>query len=436
MKELQNFFTPRTQYDLIQTAQMQNESFEDAMIKYRQSFTCGLTDILVRNYKKYQKYKVINAVMNYIGLSIIEENGEGIKYSFQESVTTRFFTGVINCYNQWITCRICDAIDTINEQIEELLTPTPDVNSLELDPHRAQRFYRGRISQTTLGKSDMFHIKFKELHKIRNQRFSLVGQPLLYLGASVQCVAEEMHINSMHQEQIEQLFVSQYTLIENEINKSLAPLFDMRLYIQDSFFEESTDEAVREMQFRRFLLSCLCSFNNYHNLQNAHFIEEYIIPQLVIQEVRKTKAYSGICYYSTRFIPEDESTSVQTIRIGRTRATISDERPIQTIYSAAENYAFFTDKHNDDEPWDSILRKRFDITMPVSISELRRNSISFQGSEDSVLSFECGIKLLDDYYKMRDAQEKALFTQEWYGAYRKFKKEEKEKNESNNKETE
>ena len=77
MKELQNFFTPRTQYDLIQTAQMQNESFEDAMIKYRQSFTCGLTDILVRNYKKYQKYKVINAVMNYIGLSIIEENGEG-----------------------------------------------------------------------------------------------------------------------------------------------------------------------------------------------------------------------------------------------------------------------------------------------------------------------------------------------------------------------
>ena len=352
----------------------------------------------------------------------ILEGGDGyetgsVKYLFTESETTKLFACVQKCYNSWIRCEITEAIKILESSIAELLEPDSRVNTLELNPQKTPRLYRGRISETPLGKGDMFHIKFKELYKIRNQRFSLVGQPLLYLGASVQCVAEEMHINSMHQEQIEQLFISQYTLLGSDNMQ----LYDMRLYIQDSFFDDSTEEAVRRRQFKRFLLSCICSFNNYHNLQDAYFIEEYIIPQLVIQEIRKEKKFCGICYYSTRFIPEGESLGLQTIKIGRTRATISDNRPTQTIYSAAENYAFFTNKSDGDDPWDRELKSRFDITMPVSISELRRNSISFQGSEDGMLSFSNGVNLLDDYFRMRDAQEKNLITQEWYRSFQKYR---------------
>lgn len=136
--------------------------------------------------------------------------------------------------------------------------------------------------------------------------------------------------------------------------------------------------------------------------------------------------FCGICYYSTRFIPEGEDLGPQTIKIGRTRATISDDRPIQTIYSAAENYAFFTNKpdgKDKDEPWDRKLKNSFDITMPVSISELRRNSISFQGSENGPLPFTNGVNLLEDYFRMRDAQEQTLITQEWFGAFRRFREE-------------
>ena len=104
--------------------------------------------------------------------------------------------------------------------------------------------------------------------------------------------------------------------------------------------------------------------------------------------------------------------------------TINDKRPIQTIFSSAENYAFFTEKSRDiDLPWDSQLRKRFVITMPVSISELRRNSISFSGSENGVLSFKDGVKVLEDYFTIRDAQKKALKEQEWFSAYQTYKKE-------------
>ena len=434
MDELKEFFTPRKQFALIQTVQMQNETFEDALTQYCQAFICDLTDILVRNEGILKKGNTVRKIKEYIGLQIDKPDEEPQKYVFKDSITTEFFGSVIKCHNDWISCQIRSAIDEIERQIQCLMTPNPEVNQMILVPEKTANLYRGRISQTRLGKNDMFHIGFRELHKIRNQRFSLVGQPLLYLGASVRCVAEEMQINSMHQEQIEQLFISQYTLIapEREPNQETVQplcLYDMRLYIQESFFDNNQDDTVRENQYKRFLLSCVCSFSNYHSQLNAHFIEEYIIPQLVTQEIRKCefnekKQFDGICYYSTRFIPEEEKTPPQTIAVGKNRMTINDKRPIQTIFSSAENYAFFTEKSRDiDLPWDSQLRKRFVITMPVSISELRRNSISFSGSENGVLSFKDGVKVLEDYFTIRDAQKKALKEQEWFSAYQTYKKE-------------
>jgi hypothetical protein len=48
-------------------------------------------------------------------------------------------------------------------------------------------------------------------------------------------------------------------------------------------------------------LSQVCTFPRKHYLDNQHFVEEYVVPQLLTEAVRLHK-YDGILYPSTRFI--------------------------------------------------------------------------------------------------------------------------------------
>src|SRR5699024_9298261 len=52
--------------------------------------------------------------------------------------------------------------------------------------------FRGRNCNSFLSHWDMFHIPFNRRFLIGNQRYSLVGQPLLYLATSPYCVFKEL----------------------------------------------------------------------------------------------------------------------------------------------------------------------------------------------------------------------------------------------------
>src|SRR5690554_3224056 len=58
--------------------------------------------------------------------------------------------------------------------------------------------FRGRAKKKgadSFSEIDFFHIPFSKRNKISNQRFSISGKPLLYLGYSVACVEQELGKN-------------------------------------------------------------------------------------------------------------------------------------------------------------------------------------------------------------------------------------------------
>ena len=77
----------------------------------------------------------------------------------------------------------------------------------------------------------MFHVPFNKRYNLKNERFSLTGQPLLYLGDSIADVAEELGVDIDDEKTMEKLRVSSFELRESKDKKDKKRIFDLRCYI-------------------------------------------------------------------------------------------------------------------------------------------------------------------------------------------------------------
>lgn len=211
----------------------------------------------------------------------------------------------------------------------------------------------------------MFHIPFKQTYKMRNQRFSITGQPLLYLADNVSGVINELALDS--QEQYQKLFISQYKL--NKADKEL-PVFDLR--INAKAIIEERDQRLFEAQFYKFMFSCICSFPNVRGRENSIFVEEYAIPQLVTQLIRKNKKFRGVCY--------------NTVHIKRN----PEKNQKEESYT---NYALFTTKRNMDDSIDNELRELFLVSSPVTVSIIQKYHIDEKGETSDL------VQMIKDHFR-------------------------------------
>ena len=231
------------------------------------------------------------------------------------------------------------------------------------DYHDPLNLYRvvGVSDNTQYSRTRVFHTPYNLRSKVSTSRYSIAGYPSLYLGTSIELCEEEVRLNPYDKFAIASLFKIERNL---EFCDTEVSVIELALKPQD-FFDNNNKELIGR-HFARGLLSdnsirnaylvwypliAACSYIRVN--KTDPFAAEYIIPQLLMQWVRKeldtdTESYDkliGIRYFSCA--------SFKASDVGF-------------------NYVFPTSGKKDNNlPFCSVLMKAFKLTRPVFIHEFR-----------------------------------------------------------------
>jgi len=147
-------------------------------------------------------------------------------------------------------------------------------------------FYRIRIHKENfpIPSDNFFHIPFELRGKIKTQRFSIPGFPSLYLGTSSYVCWEELNRPNLNDFQIVRLSNTQPIKVVD-----LSPPKGM---------DASSYEFYKYLMIWPLVFASSVRVRNYDD----DFKPEYIIPQLLLQWVRKDNRIDGISYQTTHIV--------------------------------------------------------------------------------------------------------------------------------------
>lgn len=152
-------------------------------------------------------------------------------------------------------------------------------------------------------RKEMFHIPLTKNHLIGPERYSMPGYPCLYLGTLIELCWYECGSP-------DKFYVSKFDIPDEEDNTLKLIDFSQKLCeLKHSFICWFNNEQDKD-KVRKYLLKYLytyplraaCSVTVEH--RDGKFKEEYIIPQLLLQWIRKDKDFYGVKYESCK--PSDE----------------------------------------------------------------------------------------------------------------------------------
>lgn len=309
--------------------QSRSERYEDTLEIYKKMFIAHYQNVM----KKCKDGKCSNSDT----CSLVYKTLKKIEINQIEN----FFDGLRSAYLKWIDA---DSISAI-QGFEELLKKYRIIDNCNAQ-NIAGIYFKGREEKDVLTAWDMFHIPFNKRYLIRNQRYSLTGQPLMYIGSSVIDIAEELDVDD-----IDKLKVSAIQLPED------IKLYDLRnnIYeelnlLEGEFILGNADASFQNVFLFKLILASACSFQKRQELKQYNFCEEYVLPQILAQIV-KNHDYDGIIYYSTKAYEKVDAES--------------DE------LSYKENIALFT-KTATDHVYDRQLFDKLNISVPIDKSRTEK----------------------------------------------------------------
>lgn len=358
MNCLIDFLTDEKQKSLINMVQNREETFEDELDSYMKLFLVEMEHHISSSDSCRHESCLFPDICSNIKTVI-----KDIQQEEPEKIQL-FFKGINYCYSSWIDSKTTIALETFDNLLKNynLISDGAYNKDDKLLIHNITErvFFRGRITDQFLGKMDMFHVPYNKRYSLRNERFSLTGQPVLYLGNSVADIVEELELDINSKESMKHLKISSFEFRESKIKKKI---FDLRCNI----WEDIKKNTFTEEKFYRNILSIICSFQKRKGLEEYTFKEEYVIPQMLSQ-VLKQNHYDGICYYSTKpfsnyTLDKDDS------------KIIEEERKM----FFRENLAVFTkkekksDQNNSLPFYDKDLLDSLEISMPIGIRNTKKN---------------------------------------------------------------
>jgi hypothetical protein len=124
---------------------------------------------------------------------------------------------------------------------------------------------------------------------IQNQRYSINGMPCLYLGTSSYVCWEELGRPSFND-----FWVSRFEVVNNQLR-----ILNLSSTLQEIYSLDEEDKNTEQLinYFLFWIIQCACSISVKN--KNRVFREEYIIPQLIMQNIRKSHI-DGVMYFSVR----------------------------------------------------------------------------------------------------------------------------------------
>lgn len=166
--------------------------------------------------------------------------------------------------------------------------------------YRIENYYRIRVvgdTQFPLERKELFHIPHNKNFLIGTERYSMPGHPCLYLASQAELAWYECG-------RPQKFAVAKFWIPQEEENYLKFIDFSEKLMpLKHSFFSwfhNKKDLAKVQKYFLKYIytypLRAACSVVVQHH--GAKFIEEYIIPQLLLQWVRNDEDFDGIRYES------------------------------------------------------------------------------------------------------------------------------------------
>lgn len=157
--------------------------------------------------------------------------------------------------------------------------------------------------QNDFERNEMFHIPLNKNHLIGTERYSMPGYPCLYLATQIELCWYECG-------QPNEFYISKFDIPDEEDNTLKLIDFSQKLCeLKHSFICWFNNEKDKD-KVRNYLLKYLytyplraaCSVTVEH--RDGRFKKEYIIPQLLLQWIRKDKDFYGVKYESCK--PSDQ----------------------------------------------------------------------------------------------------------------------------------
>ncbi|STB16865.1 hypothetical protein ACSXEW_00450 [Clostridium perfringens] len=341
MKCVINFLSDMHQKSLRRLAQVQCEGYENCINQYKELFIVNFLDVKCKCQSSCENCENCEQF-----IKIIDE--------IKKEDIEKFFDSIKDVYIKWIDAKTRESIDIFEKLLNEY-----DILDILTEDIEKDIFFKGRKEKNILTKWDMFHIPFNKRYLIQNQRYSLTGQPIIYLGKSIVDIVEELSV----EDEID-LKISSFQIRDG------LKIYDLR----NNIFNDITKKNVSEFlgsnnstfdrrKFFKNILSSICSFERRREYKKYSFCEEYVIPQILAQII-KNQGYDGIIYYSTK--------RFNNIKFNDDNGEVKNKYEVKTKYK--ENLALFTN-FNDEHVYDRDLYDQLKISVPIDISKVENISI-------------------------------------------------------------
>ncbi|EOT2959713.1 hypothetical protein ACSW9O_00370 [Clostridium perfringens] len=341
MKCVINFLSDMHQKSLRRLAQVQCEGYENCINQYKELFIVNFLDVKCKCQSSCENCENCEQF-----IKIIDE--------IKKEDIEKFFDSIKDVYIKWIDAKTRESIDIFEKLLNEY-----DILDVLTEDIEKDIFFKGRKEKNILTKWDMFHIPFNKRYLIQNQRYSLTGQPIIYLGKSIVDIVEELSV----EDEID-LKISSFQIRDG------LKIYDLR----NNIFNDITKKSVSEFlgsnnstfdrrKFFKNILSSICSFERRREYKKYSFCEEYVIPQILAQII-KNQGYDGIIYYSTK--------RFNNIKFNDDNGEVKNKYEVKTKYK--ENLALFTN-FNDEHVYDRDLYDQLKISVPIDISKVENISI-------------------------------------------------------------
>lgn len=313
-----------------------------------------------------------------------------------------FFEEIKKIYSNWISNNQSKAYESMKKIMEGI--PIDDFAEKKLN---LKLFFRCRKGNVNYTKEDLYHIPFNKRYLIGNQRYSVSGIPILYLGNSVVDTAVETRVDFS---EFEKYQFSSFLLKPNEKLNLFKFINLFPFYIEIiksigqvghlSFGNAKPYAKDWKNIFKIFILNSCCSFRRRNDSEGNVFSEEYVLPQLITQVLCSLK-YDGIIFESTRMDEVDIYTERYKIN-----------------YKL--NIALFT-HYSRNDIFDRSLIEKFIISAPLRITDSKDisetdidnqknkcmcKSVIFGHELTDIASYSVSSSLEFDDLKMKDKETK------------------------------
>lgn len=332
------------------------------------------SDRLEHSLENY-KNEFINNFINSIDIICDNHNNEGNKF-IQKALKTisindinNLFSVIKDIYIHWINAEVSNAIKKMKRLVSQFRS-----NSFE-ESLNSKLLFRGRKSESFISHWDMFHIPFNRRFLIENQRYSLIGQPILYFSSSPYGVYKEL--GSFENLRLSSFMINSknsFRIFEN-INKFESYIIENNNETINNRTEDMVNvEELEQTQFvvsmfLSMILSSCCSFSRREDTITSSFSEEYIIPQILTIVLKQMK-YDGVKYTSTKL-----HTDISEVKANRIFNTLYNNYCIFTNYTAKQSI-------DKTYVYDKSLYRKLDVSNPISYEEKIDNK--FYCIEDSI----------------------------------------------------